>query len=155
MTSRHKAATTPQRSAYRCVFVESMPDTLDEGILYVCMRYATSAHNCFCGCGREVIAPIHPTKWKLTFDGVNVSLFPSVGSWSLPCKSHYWLQDGVVDWADSFSEYEIEMVRGRDSAAQDKYFTKADPRQLSAPAPHTQEQPSTFLQKVSRWLLGK
>jgi len=115
----------PKRSTYKHVFVDSMPDTLEEGVLYISMRYATSAHRCFCGCGREVVTPLHPTKWQLIFDGVSVSLFPSVGSWSLPCQSHYWLKRGQVFWAESFSRDEIDEVRSRDLAAQDQFWDES------------------------------
>lgn len=141
-----------KHSSYKHRFVDTMPDKLDEGVLYVCVKYATSAHNCFCGCGREVVTPIHPTKWKLTFDGVNVSLHPSVGSWSLPCKSHYWLQDGRIAWAEIMSDEDIQSVRTRDLKAQDSYFGQADRpqpvRPLAAP------KPSSFWDKVASWLRG-
>lgn len=130
MTSHRKSGTPSQRrSSYSHVFVDNLPDKLDDGTLYVCMKYATSAHNCLCGCGREVVTPIHPTKWQLSFDGVNVSLYPSVGSWSLACKSHYWLQNGRASWADSWSDDEIRAARARDLTAQDNYFktTAAQP----------------------------
>ena len=77
MTSwQHKAAEPPKRSTYKHRFVDSFPDKLEDGVLYVCVQYATSAHNCICGCGREVVTPIHSTKWQMTFDGANVSLYP-------------------------------------------------------------------------------
>jgi hypothetical protein len=153
-TSRHDAAAkVPQRSTYKHVFVDNMPDMLDEGILYVCVKYATSAHNCFCGCGREVVTPIHPTKWKLTFDGVNVSLFPSVGSWSLPCKSHYWLENGRINWAESWSDEEIRAARSRDLSAQDSYFARVE-KLSPATRVDTQSSPS-FWRKAANWLRGK
>ena len=44
---------------------------------------ATSAHSCCCGCGEEVVAPLTPTDWKMTFDGETTSLRPSIGNWTL------------------------------------------------------------------------
>lgn len=153
-TSQHKAATvTAKRSTYKHAFVDTLPDKLDEGVLYVCVQYATSAHNCFCGCGREVVTPIHPTKWKLTFDGISVSLFPSIGSWSLACKSHYWLQSGRVAWAESWSDDEIQAGRARDLAAQDSYFGQANepPPAVNIETP----KPSPRWRKIANWLQGK
>lgn len=127
MTAQHKRKVkVPKRASYKHVFVDAMPDKLDEGVLYVCVQYATAAHNCFCGCGHEVVTPIHPTKWKLSFNGVNVSLYPSIGSWSLPCKSHYWLQDGQIMWAESWADDKIQMARAHDNAAQDSYYGRRD-----------------------------
>jgi Family of unknown function (DUF6527) len=153
-TSRHKvAAATPRRSSYKHAFVDNLPDKLDEGTLYVSVQYATSAHNCFCGCGHEVVTPIHPTKWHLAFDGVNVSLSPSIGNWSLGCKSHYWLQHGRVTWAESLSDDKIRAVRSRDIAAQDSYFGKAD--QAPPAADIGTPKQSSLWRKVADWLQGK
>lgn len=142
----------PKRSAYKHAFVDTLPDKLDEGVLYVSVKYATSAHNCFCGCGREVVTPIHPTKWKLTFDGASVSLYPSIGSWSLACKSHYWLQDGRITWAESMSEEEIRAVRLRDLAAQDTYFGQ---ERESPPVQVAASKASPFWRGLVNWLQGK
>lgn len=152
-TLRHKMAIKPKRSSYKHAFVETMPDVLEEGVLYVCVGYATSAHNCFCGCGREVVTPIHPTKWKLAFDGVTVSLAPSVGSWSLPCKSHYWLENGRVYWADTFSDEEIRAVRLRDLRAQESYFESTDGRPPSIDV-DPPRRPSIW-RSLANWFQGK
>jgi hypothetical protein len=70
-------------------FVESAPDQLEEGVLYVSTTYASAMHLCCCGCGTEVITPLSPARWSITFDGETISLWPSVGNWSQPCRSHY------------------------------------------------------------------
>lgn len=121
MTLQHNWA-APKRAAYTHAFVNTLPEVLEEGILYISMRYATVAHKCFCGCGREVVTPLHPTKWRLLFDGKTVSLHPSVGSWSLPCRSHYWLRGGQIAWAAKWSRQEVAECRERDSALMDTYF---------------------------------
>lgn len=56
----------------------------------------------------EVVTPISPVGWKLTFDGETVTLFPSVGSWSFPCRSHYFIRRDTVVWGENMSGYEIE-----------------------------------------------
>lgn len=88
-------------------FVEFMPETLEEGVLYVSMEYATAVHLCFCGCGSKVVTPLGPTDWRIVFDG-KVSLEPSIGSWELPCRSHYWVTKDSVRWAPDWSD---DMVR--------------------------------------------
>lgn len=156
MTTRpHRSAVvTAKRDTYKHAFVDTLPEELDEGVLYVSMQYATAAHNCFCGCGREVVTPLHPTKWKMTFDGVNVSLLPSIGSWSLACRSHYWLRDGRVSWADAWSEARIDAVRRNDLADQEKYFEK-DEEDVSAPARDTKPEPVSLWRTVAGWLMGE
>ena len=55
-------------------FVEFIPEHLPEGTIYVSIRFATASHKCCCGCGKEVVTPLSPTDWKLTFDGETISL---------------------------------------------------------------------------------
>jgi hypothetical protein len=81
------------------VFVGARPDVLEPGNVYVSIPFRTSVHLCCCGCGNEVWMPIRPDRWKVTYDGVNISFSPSVGNWSLPCQSHYWIRASRVDWA--------------------------------------------------------
>src|SRR4051812_41915563 len=79
-------------------FVEYVPENLEERTLYVSVKFKTVLHKCCCGCGREVVTPLSPTGWKLTFDGETISLRPSIGSWNLPCQSHYWIEDNTARW---------------------------------------------------------
>jgi hypothetical protein len=83
----------------RPVFIVTVPDDLEEGVLYVSMTYATAIHLCACGCREEVVTPISPNDWQLGYDGEEISLTPSIGNWRLPCRSHYWISGGRVDWA--------------------------------------------------------
>ncbi len=92
-------------------FVELIPDTLDEDVLYISITYAIVLHKCCCGCGNEVATPLSPEGWKLTFDGETVSLYPSIGNWGFPCRSHYWITRNRVEWARSWSDEEIRENR--------------------------------------------
>jgi len=105
-------------------FVEFLPDDIGPGVLYVSMAYAVAAHRCACGCGREVVTPLSPTDWKLTFDGENVSLDPSIGNWSFPCRAHYFIRGGKVQWAASMSDAAIQRGRLRDRASKVAHFAK-------------------------------
>jgi hypothetical protein len=88
-----------KQSAFEHVFVDTVPPDLDEGKLYISIRYRTASHLCACGCGNKVVTPIKPPKWHLHFDGASVSLWPSIGRWQLPCRSHYWIEHGNVRWS--------------------------------------------------------
>ncbi len=103
-------------------FVENIPDALEAGVLYVSMVYATTIHRCACGCGREVVATLSPTDWQLFFDGENVSLEPSIGNWSFPCRSHYWIRGGAIRWAPEMSQREIQTGRARDRALKSIHY---------------------------------
>jgi Family of unknown function (DUF6527) len=127
-------------------FVEFVPKSLKPGTLYVCMPYATAAHLCCCGCGREVVTPITPTDWKVTFDGETVSLDPSIGNWSFPCRSHYWIKHNRVRWAASWSQERIDANRQHDRGVKDRHFGKAPTASPSATAPD-----DSTVAKVRRW----
>jgi Family of unknown function (DUF6527) len=103
-------------------FVEFMPDQLKDGILYVSMPFATVAHKCCCGCGHEVVTPLSPTDWKLIFDGQSVSLDPSIGNWSFPCKSHYWVRNGKIRWSTKWTQEEVDAGKAADRMAKQRYF---------------------------------
>lgn len=98
-------------------FVTDIPETLRAGVLYVSMEYATALHRCCCGCGAEVVTPLSPTGWELTYDGVGVTLHPSIGNWSVPCQSHYWIRRGAIIWDRRWSVVEIARYRSRQAEA--------------------------------------
>lgn len=98
-------------------FVETFPTPMRAGVLYVSIPYRTTGHLCCCGCGEEVIAPLAPAQWAITFDGDTVSLNPSIGNWSLPCKSHYVIRRNEVLARRQFSQTEIAENRADDRAA--------------------------------------
>jgi hypothetical protein len=79
-------------------FVRSVPEVLEDGVIYVSVDYATAIHKCCCGCGNEVVTPLSPTDWELTFNGKTISLYPSIGNWNFKCKSHYWITRNTVEW---------------------------------------------------------
>jgi hypothetical protein len=85
-------------------FVHTVPAQLEEGKLYISMEYCSINHLCACGCGSEVVTPLHPARWAIFYDGYAVSLWPSVGSFDLPCRSHYVIERNRVVWHLSWSE---------------------------------------------------
>ena len=89
------------QSILRHEFVEFVPDNLEARKLYVCIGLATVVHKCCCGCGSEVVTPLSPTDWKLTFNGETITLHPSIGNWSFKCQSHYWTRNNKVQLGGS------------------------------------------------------
>lgn len=98
----------------RPAFVQYIPEQPEAGVLYVSERYATATHLCCCGCGLEVVTPLNPAKWRLKVDSGMVSLHPSIGNWSFPCQSHYWLVRNRVEWARAMTPAMIAAVKTRD-----------------------------------------
>lgn len=106
----------------RTEFVEFIPKTPAGGILYVSRRFNTATHLCCCGCGNKVVTPLKPGGWQLTVRRNEASLYPSIGSWSLPCQSHYIIRDGRIVWAKKFSKKEIAAVRINDQRAREQHY---------------------------------
>ena len=102
-------------------FVKTVPNDLKERTLYVSVDYATVVHKCCCGCGGEVVTPLTPTDWKLIYDGVSISLNPSIGNWSFGCQSHYWISKSTVRWARQWSSRRIDAGRARDRILKEGY----------------------------------
>ena len=123
------------QTAVTPLFVQDVPDELQEGVLYVSMEYATVVHKCLCGCGKEVAMPLSPTDWCLTFDGDSVSLDPSVGNWGFPCRSHYWIGNNRVLWCGDMPQSLIDAGRARDKRAKAEYYNSAHIVPTSAAAP--------------------
>lgn len=147
---------------YSCLheFVTTPPDNLDEGKIYVSIKFATAAHKCMCGCGCEVITPIRPTDWHLTFDGETVSLHPSLGNWGFPCQSHYFIKNNSVIWAGVMSKAAIDRGRTFDAMSKERYFNAptASPPPPSQIAVIPKDEPKAekvgFLAAIVRWILG-
>jgi hypothetical protein len=130
-------------------FVDTIPNELDAGVVYVCIQYETVIHRCCCGCGYEVVSPLHPLQWSITFNGETISLTPSIGNWSFPCRSHYWIRAGEVRWAKTFDADDVAALR-------------ADERELlanhyGAPKPPTEAEPepTSWWATFCSWLKRK
>ncbi|MCW5203748.1 hypothetical protein VU12_12525 [Desulfobulbus sp. US4] len=104
------------------VFVDFIPDHLEDGMLYVCEQYKTAAHLCCCRCGEEVITPLSPADWLIKRRGNVVSLSPSIGNWNFACKSHYWIWKNQVIWDRKMSQWEIGLVQEKDKADKKAYI---------------------------------
>ena len=47
-----------RRTTYTTVFVEHIPEQLEEGVLYVAPHFECAVHKCMCGCGEIICTPI-------------------------------------------------------------------------------------------------
>ena len=133
-------------------FVETIPPTLDPHVIYISIRYRTAKHLCPCGCGHEVVTPIRPNKWDITYDGVSVSLHPSVGNWSLECKSHYWIRDNQILWSDVWNQKQIELGRAKQRFDDAEYFRTVRSVARSAEKLNTSQSVTSLFSKIKQWL---
>ncbi|WP_281638156.1 DUF6527 family protein [Flavobacterium marginilacus] len=103
-------------------FVEFIPEKVEKGVLYISIEYCTAIHKCVCGCGNEVVTPLSPTDWKLTFNGKEVTLYPSIGNWNFECQSHYWIRNNKIEFASRWTEREILLGRENNLERKLDYF---------------------------------
>jgi hypothetical protein len=105
-------------------FVEYIPNELQDGVVYVCIPFATVVHRCCCGCGQEVVTPLSRTDWRLIYDGESISLDPSIGNWGFDCQSHYWIRHNQIVWAKRWSKAKIDAGRIKDQLAKAQLFSR-------------------------------
>lgn len=131
-----------KQSVLRPQFVEFIPQQLEDGVLYISERYRTATHRCCCGCGTEVVTPLGPADWTLELDNGAITLHPSIGNWSLPCRSHYLIRQGRVVWALDMTRNQIKQGRIRDQRLRDAHFAQVNRRKEAAATSPTSAQPS-------------
>lgn len=138
-------------------FVGFIPELIEPGILYVSTEYATAVHACCCGCGKEVVTPFTPTDWKMTFDGETISLWPSVGNWRFPCRSHYVLKENRAIESSNWSDEEVAVELQRDEAAKGTFYGRME-SETADPANQPNEWvPATskgFWSRITKWFAG-
>lgn len=127
------------------VYVEFIPKEIDEGVLYISRRFNTATHRCCCGCGFKVVTPLNAAKWNLVDHGDSVSLAPSIGLGALPCRSHYWIRRGRVDWYA-----EMTAAQTRRALRRDEYASRIFTGEMKPPPTRERPRP-TPPQKPGFW----
>jgi len=116
-------------------FVDAIPDEIPYGWIFICLKYKTAIHKCICGCGNEVVTPISPTDWKITFNGVSISLSPSIGNWNFECKSHYWIVNNEIVHSERWDAKEIKAGREKDARNKKRFFSKKNKKNKGSSTP--------------------
>lgn len=107
---------------FRLEEVEFMPAKLEPGILYASQKYRTAAHLCACGCGEKVRTQLGPLGWRLTGGRAGPTLYPSIGNWQKPCRSHYYIRNGRVLWQHNWTDEEVLAGRHAEQLRRDAHF---------------------------------
>jgi hypothetical protein len=117
----------PKLDQIRLLRVQYVPKELEPGVLYVAEKFGAAVHLCACGCGRKVSTPLHPTEWSLEDGSDGPSLSPSIGNWEFPCKSHYWIRAGKIEWSVKWSADQIAAGRRAEEKRRRDYFEQPVP----------------------------
>lgn len=95
---------------FKVEFVDKIPSKLKDGILYVCISCNVIVHKCACGCGEKTVTPIDKINgWIMKYDGQTVTLRPSIGNFSIPCNSHYYITENKVEWLNDDRDNYIKL----------------------------------------------
>ena len=108
--------------------VQYMPMELSPGILYVSEEFNVAGHMCPCGCGNKIITPLTPTEWSFTIENDQPTLYPSIGNWQLPCRSHYWIVSGEIEWSYRWTEKQIKAGQIAEEKRRKSYFKRTNKR---------------------------
>ncbi len=108
----------------KLIKVHYLPKELEEGILYVSKEFGVAGHLCPCGCKNKIITPIDPAEWSFKEVNNKPTLYPSIGNWQIPCKSHYWIIDGIIEWSYQWSEEQIIKGRIAEEEKRKSYYDK-------------------------------
>jgi len=109
---------------FRLERVQHIPAVLEPGVLYVAEAFGAAAHLCACGCGDKVRTPLTATEWQLEESPFGPTLWPSIGRSHHPCGSHYWIRDGEVHWAPTWTQKEIVAGRSAEERRRKEYFDR-------------------------------
>jgi hypothetical protein len=123
--------------------VHYMPKVLEIGVLYVSEEFNAAAHLCPCGCGSKVRTPLGPTDWTFKEEENGPSLYPSIGNWQLPCKSHYLITNGRIIWCSKWTTDQIVSGRRAEAERARTYYKNLYSGRRNA------------LQRLWNWLNGK
>lgn len=83
--------------------VERIPKPLQSGIVYHSEEFEIGALLCACGCGHRVSLLV-PDSHQVSSEGGFATVRPSIAVCDAPCKSHYVISAGRVQWLPAFSD---------------------------------------------------
>lgn len=110
--------------------VEYLPKYLEQGILYFSKEFGIAGHLCPCGCKNKIMTPIDPSEWSFKEKDNKPTLYPSIGNWQLPCRSHYWITNGNIEWSYDWSEEEIIAGREAEVRKRQAYYDDLESKQI-------------------------
>lgn len=98
-------------------FVEYIPregKDLILGIVYISMKHKMVVYRCPCRCGGLAEFMLDPIRFRMKYDGANVSFYPSIGISYLECRSHYWIRDNRIRWCAPLGDWESQQAQRRE-----------------------------------------
>jgi hypothetical protein len=94
---------------FKYLAVEKTPKQLEPGIVYHNPDFELAALLCACGCGHRVNLMV-PDGHRVTWNQGLATVTPSIAVCDGPCKSHYFITNGQVEWLPAFSDAQASAV---------------------------------------------
>jgi hypothetical protein len=94
---------------FKYLAVEKTPKQLEPGVVYHNPDFELAALLCACGCGHRVNLMV-PDGHRVTSNQGLATVTPSIAVCDGPCKSHYFITNGHVEWLPAFSETQASAV---------------------------------------------
>lgn len=82
--------------------VERIPKLLSDGVVYHNEEFQLAALLCACGCGHRITLLV-PDSHQVSSKGGLATIRPSIAVCDAPCKSHYFVTTGKVEWLPTFT----------------------------------------------------
>jgi hypothetical protein len=89
--------------------VDRIPKELRPGVVYHNPDFELGALLCACGCGHRVDLLVPDSHQVYSSNGL-ATVRPSIAVCDAPCKSHYVISGGQVEWLPAFSEAHAKVV---------------------------------------------
>ena len=83
--------------------VERIPKLLSDGVVYHNEEFQLAALLCACGCGHRITLLV-PDSHQVSSEGGLATIRPSIAVCDAPCKSHYFVTAGKVEWLPAFTQ---------------------------------------------------
>ncbi len=82
--------------------VERIPKQLKPETVYHSEEFELAGLLCACGCGHRVTLLV-PDSHQVYCEGGHATIRPSIAVCDGPCKSHYFISAGQVEWLAAYS----------------------------------------------------
>jgi hypothetical protein len=89
--------------------VERIPKMLRDGVVYHNEEFQLAALLCACGC-RHRITLLVPDGHQVSADAGLATIRPSIAVCDAPCKSHFFITAGKVEWLPAFTRAQASKV---------------------------------------------
>jgi hypothetical protein len=94
---------------FRYQAVERIPSPMEPGVVYHSKEFELAGLLCACGCSHKITLLV-PDGHQVYEQAGGATIHPSVGVLDAPCKSHFIVTVGEVDWLPPFTSTQAARI---------------------------------------------